>query len=44
MIYRYVYLRDQAFFNFFYSDDRANDLALCLSQEVKKLSDEKVYL
>lgn len=42
---RYVYLRDQAFFKvLFYSGDRANDLALCLSQEVKKLSDEKGYL
>ncbi|XP_061183837.1 uncharacterized protein LOC133192022 [Saccostrea echinata] len=42
---RYVCLRDQAFFKvLFYSGDRANDLALCLSQEVKKLSDEKGYL
>lgn len=42
---RYVYLRDQAFFKvLFYSGDRANDLALCLSQKVKKLSDEKGYL
>jgi len=34
---RYILLRDQAFFKVQYcSGDRANDLELCLSQEVKK--------
>ena len=42
---RFVYLPDQAFFKvLFYSGDRANDLALCLSQEVKKLPDGKGFL
>lgn len=42
---RFVVLRDQAFFKVqFFSGDRANDLGLCLTQEIKKLPDGKGFL
>ena len=37
---RFILLRDQAFFNVqFFSGDRANDLGLCLTQEIKRFPD-----
>lgn len=42
---RFVYLRDQAFFKTqFFSGDRANDLGLTLTQEIKKIPDGKGFL
>ena len=36
---KFILLRDQAFFKLhFFSEDRANDLGLCLSQEVRFFS------
>lgn len=41
---RFVILRDQAFFKtLFFAGDRANDLGLTLTQEIKKLSDGKGF-
>lgn len=35
---RFVYLRDQAFFKVqYFAGDRAGDLALCVTQEIKRL-------
>ena len=42
---KFLVLRDQAFFKVqFFSGDRANDLSLCLTQEIKRLPDGKGFL
>lgn len=42
---KFLYSRDQAFFKtLYFSDDRANDLGLCLPQEIKKLPRDEEFL